>query len=504
MNNSSQRISQHLPDDVKRHADVCLVLEGTYPYVKGGVSSWTHDLIRNQRDTTFHIICLMPGTEAPKVIFEVPDNVISVTNVFLGQFKKKSGKPIGNLMQKMQPVLSRILHNQADRADFHTLIQILKPVQNRVGGDYLLNSEDAWNVLVEMYESRYRESSMLDYFWSWRALLGSVFSILFAPLPDADIYHTICTGYAGLLAARASIEKDRPALLTEHGIYTSERRIEIASADWLEQTASSQLTIDDLRADLRDLWIDAFSNYSKICYECSKKIVTLYQGNQAAQLSDGADADKLMVIPNGIDIERFSAIKRQEHDIPTVAMIGRVVPIKDVKSFIRACSIIRSVLGEIKIYIMGNTTEDPEYYEECRQIVAHAGLEDSLEFTGSVRIDNYLPQVDLIIFTSISEAQPLVILEVGAAGIPVVATSVGACEEMIYGSYDEDPKLGAGGAVVPLANPSATAQAAIRLLTDSAYYQECAHAMQQRVHRYYTQSQQQTSYKELYSSLSED
>ena len=137
MHNSQSHISQSLPDDVKRHADICLVLEGTYPYVKGGVSSWTHDLIRNQKDTSFHIVCLLPGTEVPKVIFDVPDNVVSVTNVFLGQFKKKRGKPIGNLMQQMQPILSKILHNQADRADFHNLIQILKPVQNRVGGDYL-------------------------------------------------------------------------------------------------------------------------------------------------------------------------------------------------------------------------------------------------------------------------------------------------------------------------------------------------------------------------------
>jgi polysaccharide biosynthesis protein PelF len=502
MNNTHKSISQKLPDDVKRHADVCLVLEGTYPYVRGGVSSWTHDMIRTQRDTSFHIICLLPGTEAPKVLFEVPDNVVSVSNVFLGQFDRKYGKPIGNLMQKMQPILSKILHNQADKADFHNLIQILKPVQNRVGGDYLLNSEDTWNALVEMYESRYRESSMLDYFWSWRALLGSVFSILFAPLPEADIYHTICTGYAGLLAARASIEKDRPAIVTEHGIYTNERRIEIASADWLEQTASSQLTIDELRPDLRDLWIDAFSNYSKICYECSDKIITLYQGNQTAQLSDGATPEKMHVIPNGIDVARFGAIERKAHDVPTIAMIGRVVPIKDVKSFIRACAMIRTALGDVKIYVMGNIDEDPDYYEECRQIATHAGLDGSLEFTGAVKIDDYLPEIDVIIFTSISEAQPLVILEVGAAGIPVVATSVGACEEMIYGADNESPRLGAGGAVVPLANPSATAQATIRLLTDPAYYQECAYAMKQRVQRYYTQSQQQLAYSELYSSLS--
>ncbi len=499
----SARKKQSVPSRFKDAADICLLLEGTYPYVRGGVSTWTHDLIAQQSNKTFHIVCLLPGTEAPDIVFDIPDNVVSVTNVFLGTMPRKNGKPLGNLMREMEPFLSRIVHNTADRSDFHSLMQILSPVRKRIGSDYLLNSQDAWNCLVSMYESRYHESSMLDYFWSWRALVGSVFSVLLAPLPDAKVYHTLCTGYAGLLAARASIEKERPALLTEHGIYTSERRIEIASADWLEETATSQLTIDTLRSDLRDLWIDSFSNYSKICYESCDKIVTLYGGNQLAQLSDGADAEKMSVIPNGVDVERYSAVAHKDHDRPTIAMIGRVVPIKDVKSFIRASGIIRDILGDVKIYIMGNTTEDPDYYEECRTIVAHLGLENHLEFTGAVKIDDYLPDVDVVVFTSISEAQPLVILEVGAAGIPVVSTNVGACDEMINGATGELPALGAGGAVVPLSNPTATAQATIKLLTDPAYYQQCAHNIKQRVHAHYTSTQQHGAYDTLYTSLME-
>ena len=39
-------------------ADVCLILEGSYPFITGGVSSWTHDLIRAQTDLRFHIVAL--------------------------------------------------------------------------------------------------------------------------------------------------------------------------------------------------------------------------------------------------------------------------------------------------------------------------------------------------------------------------------------------------------------------------------------------------------------
>ncbi len=41
-------------------ADVCLILEGTYPFVSGGVSSWTHDLIQKQSHLTFHVLALLP------------------------------------------------------------------------------------------------------------------------------------------------------------------------------------------------------------------------------------------------------------------------------------------------------------------------------------------------------------------------------------------------------------------------------------------------------------
>jgi polysaccharide biosynthesis protein PelF len=494
-------ITQTKPTRFKETADICLLLEGTYPYVRGGVSSWTHDLIRNHSDLTFHIVCILPGTEAPEMRYELPSNVLSVTEVFLRQTPNEYGTPSTNLMRTLYSAMDRLAHDTATLADLSELLGALNEHRHVVSNDYLLNSQDAWRTLVAMYEARYAESSMLDYFWSWRALFGSVFSVLLCPLPEAKAYHSLCTGYAGLLAARAKIEKNRPVILTEHGIYTSERRIEIASADWLEETASSQLTIDTMRSDLRDLWIDAFTNYSRICYQAADKIVTLYRGNQQAQITDGADPYKMSIIPNGVDVARFGAIQKRDHELPTIAMIGRVVPIKDVKSFIRACGILRETVGEFKAYIMGNTDEDPEYYDECRNIVEHLLLDDMVEFTGAVKIDDYLPEIDIVVFTSISEAQPLVILEVGAAGIPVVSTDVGACDEMVNGLPEETPLLGSGGAIVPLSNPTMVAEAVIRLLSNPAYYEECANAIRARVHTYYNKSLQYNAYHSLYASV---
>ena len=56
-------------------ADVCLILEGTYPYIAGGVSTWTHDLIRGSKDISFHIVSLLPKDEPPPMRYELPANV---------------------------------------------------------------------------------------------------------------------------------------------------------------------------------------------------------------------------------------------------------------------------------------------------------------------------------------------------------------------------------------------------------------------------------------------
>src|SRR5437867_12747995 len=64
-------------------ADVCLVLEGTYPYVSGGVSSWVHDLIRSLPDLRFALVHIGPkrGTYTGKR-YTLPDNVVLLSDLY--------------------------------------------------------------------------------------------------------------------------------------------------------------------------------------------------------------------------------------------------------------------------------------------------------------------------------------------------------------------------------------------------------------------------------------
>jgi glycosyltransferase involved in cell wall biosynthesis len=486
-----------------RRADVCLILEGTYPYVTGGVSTWTHDLIVAQKDLTFHLVTLLPIGASMNLRYKVPKNVLHHSTIFVQQLPtgQSGNRGVRTLWEKLEePLLA--LQSRGGLEPLAELIEALRPFRSTAGRQLLLNSPAAWDLLLHMYEKTHPDSSFLDYFWSWRALLGGLYSILLADLPDAGVYHTVSTGYAGLLAARAALETRRPVLLTEHGIYTNERRIEIGMANWLHGRQSANFNVDRRGATLKDLWIGTFIGYSRACYAAARNIITLYEGNQQFQLQDGADPKKLSIIPNGIDCERFSQIRRTTEDShrPTVALIGRVVPIKDIKTFIRASALLKELVPGVQALVLGPTDEDPDYFKECESLVRHMGIEDVVTFTGRVKLSEYLPKVDVMVLTSISEAQPLTILEAGAAGIPSVATDVGACREMILGRATESPALGPGGAVTPLCNPAATATAIARLLNDNEWYGKCSCAIRERVTSAYNKEILDRTYRELYET----
>jgi glycosyltransferase involved in cell wall biosynthesis len=490
-------------DMIKDKVDVCLLLEGSYPYVAGGVSNWTHEMIASNDHLSFHVVSIMPRDEKPTMRYNLPKNVRGHTTIHLQQIDEGITLPPAEADKIFNALRNPLVHMTTEKSslhDFRRIMEAVAPYEGKIGSKVMLDSESAWNLMISMYETSFPQTSLLNYFWSWRSILGGLYSLMVADLPQASCYHALSTGYAGLLGACARIKTGKPLILTEHGIYTNERRIEIASANWLEEGDSQAMTIDRTRLNLRDLWSGTFANYSRICYQACDHIITLFSGNQIAQIADGADPARMSVIPNGINLEQYASITKKQHANPTVAMIGRVVPIKDVKNFLRAMSALNQSIPDLKVLIMGPTDEDIDYFEECKSIVEYFVLQNVVTFTGRVDVKNYLPEIDVLVSSSISEAQPLAILEAGAAGIPTVATDVGACREILLGKPDEEPALGAGGIVVSPSNPQALAQGVYALLTNTEFYAKCSDAMRKRVATYYNKESQLTAYKNLYAA----
>lgn len=483
--------------------DVCLILEGTYPYVSGGVSSWVHQLIKAMSDLRFSILHIAATPNLRRDYkYDIPSNVVDIRDLYLQELDL-SAKPMRSGLRKEAFASVARGHSGLFKRDWESLRELQAPFRDPRGGltgRDVFKSQESWDILIEFY-NRYGEGiSFIDFFWTWRSIYVPVYKILSAPIPKARLYHTVSTGYAGLAAAVAKISGDRPMLLTEHGIYTHERLLEISQSTWIRSPQLDPFRIQRQLPYFKRLWFGLFQLLSGAAYHYSDRIITLYEGNRTRQIIDGADPGKISLIPNGVDLELYQGIqlKGRGQGRPVVAFVGRIVPIKDVKTFISACALISEAIPNAEFLAVGPVDEEPEYAAECREMVLKLGLEGRLRFTGPLSTREIYDQADVVVLTSLSEAQPLVILEAAAVGIPIVATDVGACRELLEGRSPEDRALGANGIVTQVSNPEETSAAVTRLLSDRDLWRRFSESGRRRVMRFYDQNDLLGQYLNLY------
>ena len=489
--------------------DVLLLLEGTFPYVAGGVSSWVNQIIRGFPELKFGAIFLGARAEDyGDMRYQLPANLVHLDVSYL--YDNRESPPVmpteadPGVMQDVDQMHS-LLHENIRHPDCQRLFSQLMDEagpDGRLTQEVFLYSRAAWEYVKKGYRQRSSDPSFVDYFWTIRTIHTPFWRLREVALraPKARMYHSISTGYAGILGLLLKHRNKRPFMLSEHGIYVKERKIDLYQAQWLKDNRSVFEQDPSRLSYFRQLWIRFFEHLGYLTYQAADDIVALYEANRQRQLTDGAPEDRTCNVPNGIDVPRFAALRSQRAPTPppVLCLIGRVVPIKDIKTYIRAMRGVVNRMPEAEGWIAGPEDESPEYARECRDLVAQLGLEGKVKFLGFQKLTDLLPQVGLVVLSSISEALPLVILEGYAAGVPTVSTDVGSCRQLVYGLPGEDEAIGASGRVVRIADPEALALASVELLSDPAEWQRNSEAAIRRVETYYSQDIMFGRYRELY------
>ena len=177
--------------------------------------------------------------------------------------------------------------------------------------------------------------------------------------------------------------------------------------------------------------------------------------------------------------------------------VFRVTPIKDVKTLIQAFAFAKMREPALKLWIMGSCEEEPEYAAECRMMAEMMGVTD-IEFTGNIDVREYYGRMDMMILTSISEGQPLTILESFAAHKPVIATDVGNCRGLIEGEQDD---LGSAGIITHIMNVGEIARAIISMARQASLRQSMGEIGYQRVMARYRTEYMLKNYREIYKDF---
>ena len=466
--------------------DICIVAEGCYPYVVGGVSGWINSMIRSFPNINFIILAVVPDRDMRgKFVYELPENVTAVYETYLSDFDWEGGKKKGKrtrLGKKEYLALRSILLNQD--VDWDTVFDMFQKETFSI--DDLLMGADFLRIVQECYKYRYPQIVFSDFLWTMRSIFLPLFLILKTPLPKADIYHCVATGYAGVLGSMAKHFYRCALVISEHGIYTREREEELLKATWVAGM-------------YKNIWIDQFRKMSMLAYTRADTVTSLYSHAKELQIGLGCPEEKLRVTPNGIDMNRFKDLPgkmAEDEQYVNIGAVLRVAPIKDVKTMIRAFAFAKEKLPSLKLWIMGPTDEDEEYAKECFELVDALKVEDVI-FTGRINVTEYLGRMDFTLLTSISEGQPLTILEGFAAHKPVVCTDVGCCRELIYGEDD----FGTAGILCHIMNTAELAAAMVEMGKSSRLRQEMGENGYKRVAQSYQIQQMIDTYKEIYEQI---
>lgn len=467
---------------------VCLICEGSYPYVPGGVSSWVQTLITQFKDIEFVIWAIATTREdAGEYAYVIPENVKEIRTMYLGDVEfKKTGQKV-HLSRKERRILANLVGGSVDDINWKGVLELAKKHREHLSD--LLMSESFYELCKEEYYRQNSKKVFLHFLWVFRGIYFPLMYILSQDIPTADIYHAVSAGYAGILGSCASYTKQRPFLLSEHGIYTREREEDIIRSNWVS-------------GEFKQIWIDFFKKLSFIAYQQASIVTTLFESNKVLQIELKCPPEKIRIIPNGVNIANFASCRTHKGTGPlTLGAVLRVVPIKDVKTLLLAFDIAKQEAPDIQLKIMGNTEEDSVYYEECLEFLKELGTKD-VEFTGLVNVKEMLPKIDLLLLTSISEGQPLAILEGFAAGVPYIATNVGDCRALLEGEREDD-EFGQAGLIAPVMNSEAIAQAILRFVKNPELLDSMGRAGSQRVEAYYDQRMMLDAFYEIYQFLNE-
>ena len=477
--------------------------------MEGGVSSWCQILIQYLSNYDFHLVAVV-GNQNVELMYDLLPNIKKLYMVPLWGIEEPFGYSSATSYLEAQEKKKRTTSQMISEFFIPLFIDFLEGIENENVNiysyavlfdrmnqyfekfDYSITmfSREVWETFKEMIYQKYIRYNLifvndelptiLDLITCMRWLFHLLMT-LNLPIPKTDLVHSSVAAFSSIPGIISKLRYDTPILLTEHGVYYRERYFAVSSSSIPYFSKKFLLNLNSL--------------VSRLSYEMADQISPVCYYNSKWEERLGADVSKIKVIYNGIDPSIFSPSPKPEstRKRPTVVIVGKVLPIKDIVSAIKTAFLVKEAMPNVQFLLYGSTNADPSYYIKCKEVLASLHLEDCFYFRGLKMTNPYeiYNEADISFLSSVSEGHPYVVIESMACERPVVATDVGGVSEVIEGC----------GMIVQPGDVSAMSQAIIELLRDDDLRIELGIRGRQKVIRDFNINKSMEEYKLSYQKL---
>ncbi len=482
---------------------ILITTEGTYPFMGGGVSTWCHDLTQHMPEVDFKILAIVANPYLTQK-YPLSANVIQVFKVplwgiedpieygwrfpFSRALKSKIATTGTTISQRFIPLFEQLLMGvlSPEIMDIDTLGQTFVAIHKyflRYDYHKTMMSIEVWECFQTLVTTAWQSQIKPD-----RITLGEIaetlkllyrlFIPIHVPIPPVDLIHSSAASYCGLPGVIGKIEYRIPYLLTEHGINIREQYL-------------------NLRTGISSIFVRRFLHYLvsavvKLNYHFADIVAPVCNYNTRWEQWWDVPSERIKIIYNGADPEKFRPQNCQPNSHPVVLNMGMIFALKGQLILIEAAAIVRDKFPDVEFRLYGKPS-DLDYFARCQEKVKEHKLEHTVNFAGFTSEPwRAYGAADIVAMSSISEGFPYAAIEAMLSGSAIVATDVGGVGEA----------LGDTGLLVPANQPIALAESIIQLLSlTHAQRLDLGHKSRQRALDLFTQKKCIQTYLDTYLQL---
>jgi glycosyltransferase involved in cell wall biosynthesis len=213
-----------------------------------------------------------------------------------------------------------------------------------------------------------------------------------------------------------------------------------------------------------------------------------------------APEKKIHVIRLGLELEPFGELERYrgqlraELGLPRstrlIGSVGRLVPIKDIPTLLRAVPILSGLIPDVLLLLVGDGPDRFNLEQDARQL----GIESHVRFLGFRHdLARIYADLDVAVNCSVNEGTPVALIEAMASGVPVVGTRVGGTPDLL-----EDGRL---GRLVAPRDPRALAESLASVLSHPEPARKSALEARRRVQEIFRSDRLLGELDQLYQRL---